>query len=427
MDKEGIMSEAAIDELLAVANKELFAPESASANSEIDQLSATEENPSQEIPPTEKLSFLTQLLQESRIKRKLITVLLLLCVCSLAGGYFGYQKGQQIVEAEAPLPLDKIVQQGITFEGKNLITYAGRGDEAIVLAFLDAGMDINTTRNTDGWTALTAASFYKKPEMVKLLLEKQAIVNVQDRSGKTPLMYAAAMGTEKITTLLLEAGANPNTQDKNGRTALMEAYSKQEAKIAEILKSAGADPTLPTVVQKENIPDAPTSPTKKSPQTFSSTIPDEVRMTVSKAGLIPIGMPLEDVKKLYPTLTLNETYIDGSKKTIANIYLKNSNDPSLVLELSRGKSQLVSIINVYDSRFTTDKNVTLHSTVGDIRNQYSVSEIRVIDHSLYLLVKGTKMLFELDINDPMIPINWTESGSPNSIPSDTKIKRVIMY
>ncbi|MBP2659137.1 MAG: Ankyrin repeat-containing protein, partial [Firmicutes bacterium] len=137
-------------------------------------------------------------------------------------------------EAEAPLPLDKIVQQGITFEGKNLITYAGRGDEAIVLAFLDAGMDINTTRNTDGWTALTAASFYKKPEMVKLLLEKQAIVNVQDRSGKTPLMYAAAMGTEKITTLLLEAGANPNTQDKNGRTALMEAYSKQEAKIAEI-------------------------------------------------------------------------------------------------------------------------------------------------------------------------------------------------
>ncbi|MCC5467444.1 ankyrin repeat domain-containing protein [Pelosinus baikalensis] len=425
MDKEGIMSEAAIDELLAVANKELFAPESASVNNGIDQLSATEENSSQEIPPTKKLSFLTQLLQDSQIKRKLVTVLLLLCACILAGGYVGYQKGLETLEA--PLSLDKIIQQGITFEGKNLITYAGRGDEAIVLAFLDADMDINTTRNTDGWTALTAASFYKKPEMVKLLLEKQAIVNIQDRSGKTPLMYAAAMGTEEITTLLLEAGANPNTQDKSGRTALMEAYSKQEAKIAEILKSAGADPTLPTIVRKEDIPDAPTSPTKKTPQTFSSTIPAEVQMTVSKAGLIPIGMPLKDVKKLYPTLSLNETYIDGSKKTIANIYLESSSDPSLVLELSSGKSQLVSIISVYDSRFTTDKNVTLHSTVGDIRNQYSVNEIRVIDHSLYLLVKSTKMLFELDINDPMILINWADSGSPNSIPSDTKIKRVIIY
>ncbi len=425
MDKEGIMSEAAIDELLAVANKELFAPESASANSEIDQLSASEENVSQGIPPTKKIAFLTQLLQESQIKRKLAAVLLLLCICILTGGYAGYQKALQTIEA--PLPLDKIIQQGITFEGKNLITYAGRGDKPIVLAFLDAGMDINTTRNTDGWTALTAASFYKKPEMVKLLLEKQALVDIQDRSGRTPLLYAAAMGTEEITTLLLEAGANPNTQDKNGRTALMEAYSKQEAKIAELLKSAGAGPTLPAIVRKEDIPDAPASQTKKVPQTASSTIPDEVRMTVSKAGLIPIGMPLEDVKKLYPTLTLNEMYIDGSKKILANIFLENNSDPSLVLELSRGKSQLVSIINVYDSRFTTDKSITLHSTVGDIRDQYSVSEIRVIDHSLYLLVKSTKMLFELDINDPMIPISWTESGSPDSIPSDTKIKRVIMY
>ncbi|EIW17580.1 MULTISPECIES: ankyrin repeat domain-containing protein [Pelosinus] len=425
MDKEGIMSEAAIDELLAVANKELFAPESASANSEIDQLSASEENVSQGIPPTQKISFLTQLLQESQIKRKLAAVLLLLCVCILTGGYVGYQKALQTIEA--PLPLDKIIQQGITFEGKNLITYAGRGDKPIVLAFLDAGMDINTTRNTDGWTALTAASFYKKPEMVKLLLEKQALVDIQDRSGRTPLLYAAAMGTEEITTLLLEAGANPNTQDKNGRTALMEAYSKQEAKIAEILKSAGADPTLSTIVRKEDIPDAPASQAKKVPQIASSTIPDEVRMTVGKAGLIPIGMPLEEVKKLYPALTMNEMYIDGSKKILANIFLENNSDPSLVLELSRGKSQLVSIINIYDSRFTTDKSITLHSTVGDIRNQYSVSEIRVIDHSLYLLVKSTKMLFELDINDPMIPISWTESGSPDSIPSDTKIKRVIMY
>ncbi len=425
MDKEGIMSEAAIDELLAVANKELFAPESASANSEIDQLSETEENSSQVIPPIKKLSFLTQLLQESQIKRKLAAVLLLLCVCILTGGYIGYQKGLATIEVS--LPLDKIIQQGITFEGKNLITYAGRGDQPIVLAFLDAGMDINTTRNSDGWTALTAATFYKKPEMVKLLLEKQAIVDIQDRSGRTPLLYAAAMGTEEITTLLLKAGANPNIQDKNGRTALMEAYSKQEAKISELLKAAGADPTLSTLVPKEDIPNDPASQAKKVPQAHSSTIPDEVRMTVSKAGLIPIGMPLDDVKKLYPTLTLNEIYIDGSKKTIANIYLEKTSYPSLVLELSREKSQSVSIINVYDSKFATDKNITLHSTVGDIRNQYAVSEIRVIDHSLYLLVKSTKMLFELDINNPMIPINWTESGSPNSIPSDTKIKRIIMY
>lgn len=425
MDEEGVMNEAAIDELLAVANKELFAPESTSANNEkIDPLSTIEDNLVKEIPPTQKLPFLSQLLQDAQIKKRFITILLLLCTCILTGGFWGYQAAQQAVEDT--LSLDKMIQQGITFEGKNLITYAGRGNKPIVVAFLDAGMDINATRNTDGWTALTAASFYKQPEIVKLLLEKQALVNTQDRSGRTPLMYAAAVGTEEITTMLLEAGANPNMQDKNGRTALMEAYSKKEVTIAEILKNSGADPSFSTIIEKEAASDTLTSSTKKSSPT-SSSIPNEIRMTAHKVGLISIGMPLEDIKKIYPTLTLNEKYIDGNKKTIAAIYFENNSAPSLILELSKGKSQLVSIINVYDPRFKTDRNITLDSTVGDIRNQYSISEVQVIDHSLYLLVRSTKMLFELDINDPMIPINWTENGSPNSIPSDTKIKRVIMY
>lgn len=428
MDKEGIISEAAIDELLAVANKELFAPESEIVdplNNEMDLLSATEEQQSAEETSTKKLFFLAQLLQQSQLRSKLIVVILLLPLCIAGGGYLGYLKGHQTLET--PLPLDKIIQHGITFEGKNLVAYAGRGDQNIVLAFLDAGMDINTMRNTDGWTALTAASFYKRPELVKLLLEKQALVNIQDTSGRTPLMYAAAMGAEEIVSMLLGAGANPNIQDKSGRTALMEAYSKQEAKIAEILKNAGADPTLPIILKKEETPAIVKTPVKEVPPSSSLTIPEGIRLSVSKAGLVQIGMPLEDVKRIYPNLTLNDEYIDGSKRTMAIIPQENSNNPSLKLELSTGKFKLVSIINTYDPKFSTEKTITIHSTVGDIRDQYSVSEIRVIDSSLYLLVKSMKMLFELEINDPAIPIRWLENGTSNSIPSDIKIKKIILY
>ena len=418
MDKEGVIDEAAIEELLAVANKELFAPQSeeAHADNDINQLSAERDK---------KNLVIAQILQQSHLKLKLLIIVLLFCSCIASGGYLGYQKGQQLLAT--PLPLDKIIKQGITFEEKNLVTYAGRGDKDVVIAFLDAGMDINAIRNTDGWTALTASSFYKKPDVVKLLLEKQATVNMQDTFGRTPLMYSAAMGAEEIVTMLLEAGANPNIQDNKGRTALMEAYSKQEAIIAEILKNAGAIHPLPTTTKIEERSAAPIK-SKIREEIISSSpsaIPEEIRLTTGRAGYVHIGMSLEDLQKIYPNLTLKEEYLNGSSERIATINL-DSSKPSLKLELSKGKIQLVSFINIYDARFSSDRNITLKSTVGDIRNQYFISDIRVIENSLYLVVKSMKMLFELDINDTS-SIAWLENGDPNSIPPDTKITRIIMY
>lgn len=425
MDKEGIIDEAAIEELLAVASKELFAPESevVTADNETNQLSTEQRKSSQ--ATAFKNILLAQILELPHLKRKLVAVIMSLCICIAIGGYLGYQKGLQILVT--PIPIDKIIQQGITFEEKNLVTYAGRGDKEVVMAFLDAGMEINAVRNTDGWTALTAASFYKRTEIVRFLLEKQATVNLRDIYGRTPLMYAAAMGAEEIVTMLLEAGANPNIQDKNGRTALMEAYTKQEALIAQILKNSGAASPLPitTTTEEYSVPPAKSKGRKEFISPSPSVIPEEIRLTAGRAGYVHIGMSLEDLQKIYPTLTLHEEHINGSKERIATIN-SNSSNPSLRLELSKGKIQLVSFINIYDARFSSDKNITLKSTVGDIRNQYSVSDIRVIDNSLYLVVKSMKMLFELDINIAS-SISWIENNDINAIPPETKITRIIMY
>ncbi len=426
MNNEGIIDEAAIEELLAVANKELFATESevvTPSDNDTNQLSTEQRKSSRDA--TSKNILLAQILEQPHLKRKLVAVVILLCICMASGGYLGYQKGQQILVT--PLPLDKIIQQGITFEEKNLVTYAGRGDKEVVIAFLDAGMEIDAMRNTDGWTALTAASFYKRTEIVKFLLEKQATVNLQDIYGRTPLMYAAAMGAEEIVTMLLDAGAKPNIQDKKGRTALMEAYSKQEALIAQILKNAGATSPLPitTKIEERSAPSTKSKVREEFISPSPSAIPEEIRLTTGRAGYVHIGMSLEDLQKIYPTLTLHDEYINGSKERIATINLNGSN-PSLRLELSKGKIQLVSFINIYDACFSSDKNITLKSTVGDIRNQYSISDIRVIDNSLYLVVKSMKMLFGLDINIAS-SITWIENNDINAIPPDTKISRIIMY
>jgi len=426
MDNEGIIDQAEIDALLDAANKEVIAPElelEKSKDNKNDPLSTSQDNNVPFIKPKTD----NMLLSQQHLRKTIAAVTLLFVLVIAVGGFLGYKREQQILTT--PLSLERIIEMGITFEVKSLVAYAGRGDKDIVNAFLDAGMAINAPRSSDGWSALTAASFYKKPEIVQLLLEKHASVNIQDLNGKSPLMYAAAMGTEEIVTMLLEAGANPNIQDKNGRTALMEAYSKQEAKIAEILKNAGASTTPPPTPKLEESTISPIKQLRKenTASPTESLIAKEIRLTVGSAGLAQIGMPLEDLQKLYPTLILREEYINGNKIKTATVYLNGNAAPSLKIELSSGKIPLVSTINIYDSAFMTDKNITLNSTVGDIRNQYSLSEIRVIDNSLFLVVKSMRMLFELDMKNAAIPVEWLKTGNINAIPASTKITHMIMY
>jgi hypothetical protein len=429
MDNEGIIGQAEIDALLDAANKEVIAPElelEKLKDNKDDSLSTSQDSSFSLIAPKNNKILLPQIVQQ-HLRRAIAVVILLFILVIVGGGFLGYKQEQQALTT--PLSLEKIIQMGITFEAKNLVTYAGRGDIDIVTAFLNAGMDVDAPRITDGWTALTAASFYKKPEIVQLLLERSTNINLQDLYGRTPLMYAAAMGTEEIVTMLLKAGANPNIQDKKGRTALMEAYSKQEAKIAEILRAGGAITTPPPTQRLEESPTPPLKQLKKETATSppESTIPNERRLTPGSTGLVQIGMTLEDLQRLFPSLILREEYINGNKIKTATIYLHDNATPSLKIELSNGKVPSISAINIYDSSFMTDKNITLNSTVGDIRNQYSQSEVRVIDNSLFLVVKSMRMLFELDMKNSAIPVEWLKNGNVNAIPSTTKITRLIMY
>ncbi|WP_378956908.1 ankyrin repeat domain-containing protein [Pelosinus sp. sgz500959] len=423
MNNEQELDQKSIDELLAAANKEL-------SESDIPPTSEITEDQQPSITETSTTSESTENVIQPRKKiftKKVVSVIIILFTSvSTIGGILGYKMADHAIASRSPL--EKLIQQGITFEEKNFVAYAGRGDKDIVTAFLEAGMPVNVVRDTDGWSPLIAASFYKKTEIVKLLLERQATVNLQDKYGKTALMEASAMGAEDIVLMLIEYGANPNVQDNNGRTALMEAYFKKHAKIAETLKSLGALPTI----QANDIAKAPPAPhslpkEELPPSPLSSATSDETRLSMNKAGSIQIGMPLEDIQKKYPNLTITGKYIDGLKKTIATIYLKDPSTPSLQLELSSGKLKLISTISVYDEQFSTDKQITIHSTVGDIRNQYTINDIKVINSSLFLVVKSIKMLFELDLNKGSIPTEWLNTGNPNSIPPDTKIKRIIIY
>src|SRR5215216_1981010 len=84
---------------------------------------------------------------------------------------------------------------------------ARRGDAAALKAFLDKGVDVNS-KTRYGATALSYACDKGHVEVVRLLIERGADVNVRDTFyGEVPLGWAAGKGHVEIIKLLLDKGA----------------------------------------------------------------------------------------------------------------------------------------------------------------------------------------------------------------------------
>ena len=74
--------------------------------------------------------------------------------------------------------------------------------------------------NTDGKTALQYAACEKYPAIVKLLVERGADPNHQDKEARTPLMEATLWGGYENVEHLLENGANKELIDNDSLKAI---------------------------------------------------------------------------------------------------------------------------------------------------------------------------------------------------------------
>jgi ankyrin repeat protein len=102
------------------------------------------------------------------------------------------------------------------------------------------GTEVDMT-NPANETALMYAALHGNLEIARLLLEKGAQVN---RTGWTPLHYAATGGSEAMVDLLLEHHAYIDAESPNRSTPLMLAVRQKREPVARRLVDAGADPTV---------------------------------------------------------------------------------------------------------------------------------------------------------------------------------------
>lgn len=120
-----------------------------------------------------------------------------------------------------------------------------KGESALMMAALKnqkdladklikKGADVNKT----GWTPLHYAATHGHLAIISLLLENSAYIDAESPNGTTPLMMAAMYGTPAAVKLLLEEGADPQLKNQQGLTALQFAERANRPDAAQALTSA---------------------------------------------------------------------------------------------------------------------------------------------------------------------------------------------
>ncbi|MFL6373610.1 MAG: ankyrin repeat domain-containing protein [Pyrinomonadaceae bacterium] len=113
------------------------------------------------------------------------------------------------------------------------------GDPEIVQMLLDAGAKVNI-RSTSKETPLMRLDSDGTRSLVELLIRNGAKVNVADEDGNTPLIHAAENSTSDAIAALIEAGADVNAANSDGETALIKAADRGDIQTVRALLFAGA-------------------------------------------------------------------------------------------------------------------------------------------------------------------------------------------
>lgn len=134
---------------------------------------------------------------------------------------------------EHSLPVQSEKKDGGDLEQK-LITAAAEGDTKAVLELLEAGAPIDAT-DSDGVTAVMAATQRNEVDTVRKLIERGADIDIRNHRQDNVLLYAGAEGLLEIVQLALEAGADPALTNRYGGTALIPASERGHVAVVEEL------------------------------------------------------------------------------------------------------------------------------------------------------------------------------------------------
>lgn len=109
-----------------------------------------------------------------------------------------------------------------------------KGQLPLAQRLIARGADVNKT----GWTPLHYAASGGQVPLIRLLLENHAYIDAESPNGTTPLMMAAQYGTANAVRLLLEEGADPTLRNQRNFSALDFAHNSDRPEIMDLIQAA---------------------------------------------------------------------------------------------------------------------------------------------------------------------------------------------
>ena len=128
-----------------------------------------------------------------------------------------------------------------TVFGNDIFLAIDSADVAQVKSIIGQNPNLLNTKNSDGLTPLNLVSYRGNLDLVQILLNMGADVNIGDNENSQPIHNTAVMGHTDVVDLLLAYGVDIDVRDNNGMTALMFAISYRKNETAAFLLEKNAD------------------------------------------------------------------------------------------------------------------------------------------------------------------------------------------
>ena len=124
-------------------------------------------------------------------------------------------------------PSPKVARVLVDWSKTDLNRLNGSGESALMIAALKGNLELaaklivkGADVNKTGWTPLHYAASSGHLAVIALLLDHSAYIDAESPNRTTPLMMAAMYGSPQAVKLLLQEGADPDIKNQQGLTAL---------------------------------------------------------------------------------------------------------------------------------------------------------------------------------------------------------------
>ena len=142
-------------------------------------------------------------------------------------------------------PSPKVAQVLIVWPKTNVNKLSPKGESPLMMAAIKGYADLaqkliarDADVNKTGWTPLHYAASTGQLLMISMLIDSNAYIDAESPNGTTPLMMAAMYGSSAAVKLLLQEGADTQIKNQLGLTALQFAQRAKRQDVAEAIAAS---------------------------------------------------------------------------------------------------------------------------------------------------------------------------------------------